>query len=185
MRAWKKIALLSSVLCVSACEHFESDKAAAKEQVKQDAKIVEDKVTADAMRVANNVRDGVKRTAERTREWWLTPLPPKPPKHPVPPSYCYRVLQDVLCYRSPMPGWEYKLVGWQGTGAEAPAYAVTRPLPQPSSDTSNLPTNRVANAAPVFVAMPPDDKQDKKGEELLTIDSTNQPLPDPNASPQL
>lgn len=34
---------------------------------------------------------------------------------PIPPSYCYRVLQDIVCYSEPLPGAESRLVAAQGT----------------------------------------------------------------------
>ncbi len=43
---------------------------------------------------------------------------PKQPIREVPHSYCYLVMQDIMCYNQQIPGAEYRLVGWQGTGSE-------------------------------------------------------------------
>ena len=183
--ALRRLIILSSLLALGACTHYEEDKKVVVEQAKIDAQTVQGNVTENGMRVADNVRDAVKRTGEKVREWWLTPLP-HPQKQAVPNSYCYRVMQDILCYRNQMPGWESKLVAYQGTSAEPPAAAITRPLPQNGSDVSNVPANRAANAKPVFVGMPADIKEPKAdAENVTTIDSSHETLPDPALAPQL
>lgn len=155
-----------------------------KQEVETDSLMARDNMAARANRIANNARDGLKQTAHRLREWWLTPLPEE---HltPVPPSYCYKALQDVMCYRQPMPGWEHRLVGYQGTGAEPPAAAMMKALPQRTVDTTKQAENRVASAKPVFVNLPPDEKKAENNEEPVAVDSSHETLPDPTLAPQL
>jgi hypothetical protein len=50
----------------------------------------------------------------------LVTFQPKPKqKKPIEPTYCYRVMQDIMCYREPMAGAEGRLVAYQGPGEEA------------------------------------------------------------------
>jgi hypothetical protein len=134
---------------------------------------------------ANQFRDNVKLTSQKVEEWWLTPLPSTDPL-PLAPSYCYRVQQDVLCYRQPMPGWEHRLAGYQGTGAQPPAPATMQLLPVRTLDSSKLAVNRLAAAKPVFVQLPPDAKEAPKDPtQPSTVDASTDPLPDPVLSPQL
>lgn len=140
-----------------------------------------------AGRVANHFRDNVKATGRHIRDWWN--YDPKP-GHPqsVPDSYCYRAQGDVLCYRAPMPGWEHRLVGYQGTFAKAPPPVVMEPLPGKSVDTTMLPATRVANAKPVFNELPPETKEPPKDPaELLEADpqDVHETIADPTLSPQL
>lgn len=45
----------------------------------------------------------------------IKPMQEAPPSlKPVPPIYCYRVMQDVVCYNQPVAGSERRLVGKQG-----------------------------------------------------------------------
>jgi hypothetical protein len=83
---------------------------------------------------------------------WMRPAPPPKPPQAIAASYCYRTYQDILCYRQPMPGWEFRLVGYQGTYAKAPPPAIMEPLPvqaeaKPAAD-------RTASAQPVFTTTP-------------------------------
>ena len=98
MRLLHKFFIIFSLLTLCSCDHFEQDKEEAVTQAKKDTKTVEGNVTKNSMRVADNIRDSIKRTNEHVRDWWITPLP-KEVKHAMPTRYCYRVLQDILCYR--------------------------------------------------------------------------------------
>ncbi len=139
------------------------------------------------MRVADDVRDNIKRTGEHLRSWLITPLP-STEKQPMPTRYCYRVLQDILCYRQQMPGWEGKLVGYQGAVAAPPAPAVMKVMPLRADNPAELPANRAANTKPVFAEMPTDSKETKDSgtaADAVTIDSGHETLPDSALSPQL
>ncbi len=145
-----------------------------------------------AHRIANNVRDNVRVTSRRMKEWWF--YEPKPPQNrDVASSYCYRVLQDVVCYRQPMPEWEHRLVGYQGTGALPPPPSVMQPLPKRSISASNEAASRLASAQPVFVEIPPDVKEaeangadpDKDPSVPVPADAAHETLPDPALAPQL
>jgi hypothetical protein len=154
-------------------------------ETKENAQLAGNNVERSATRMANNVRDGVKRTNRRLRDWWLTPLPPEPEPLPVQASYCYRVLQDVLCYRDPMPGWEHRLVAYQGTGALPPAPAITRPLPRLAERPAPSAAERLAGSMPVFVNLPPEEKKEAAAPEALSADPAHENLPNPMLSPQL
>ncbi|MDX2074339.1 MAG: hypothetical protein SFX19_08270 [Alphaproteobacteria bacterium] len=184
----RQLAVLSALLLLAACETNEQDKEAIKAQVKEDVHIAEGNAERHTLRVANNLRDQTKKTAMKLREWWLTPLPnPEPP--PVPPSYCYQVLQDIVCYRDALPGMTHKLVGYQGDGTPPPPTAQTKALPVSRIQKMNnaaAPDVRVANAKPVFVAPPTQVKEDKSSPVLDGAAAVgSEPLPDPNLSPQL
>lgn len=139
---------------------------------------------ATANRVANNIRDNIKATADHVEEWWNYEPEVKYP-NPVPNTYCYRSYGDVLCYRAPMPGWEHRLVGYQGTYADAPPPPMMEPLPGKSGEKM-LPANRVAAAQPVFLEMPEEIKEEKKIEDLAEPAPENlREVSDPALAPQL
>lgn len=155
-----------------------------------------------AQEAATQARDNVYETSYKLKDWAVTPPPGKKPNLAVKASYCYSVLQDVVCYRQPMPGWEHRLVGYQGTDAEAPPPAQTVALPQAPDDTSMQPATRVANAQPIFVGLPPGMNGEKEGDaanndpnkptELAPIPKDQNPpltvkesLPNPAIVPQL
>lgn len=182
----RKILIVISMLSLCACDHFEKDKQEAVVQAKQDAKTVESNVSKNAKRVADNVRDSIKRTNEHVRDWWITPLP-STSKQPMPTRYCYRVLQDILCYRQQMAGWENKLVAYQGADALPPTPATMKPLPL-RADGDILPEKRVESMKPVFVAMPVEVKEPQSStpaEVPVVLDSAHENLPDSVLSPQL
>jgi hypothetical protein len=144
-----------------------------------------------ARRTVDNVRDNVRYSSRKMKEWWFYD-PNKPEqKQMVGLSYCYRALQDVLCYRQPVPGWEYRLVGYQGTGATPPPPSITQPLPKIAMQADNPAASRVASSQPVFKAMPQDAPEEKKdvaeGEEGAEVQtpSAQELLPDPALAPQL
>lgn len=176
-----KITVVLGLLILCSCEHFEQDKEVAVAQAKKDAKMVENNVSEKIVRVADNVRDSIKRTNNKIREWWITPLP-SPKKHAMPTRYCYRVLQDILCYRQQMPGWENKLVGYQGHDAVPPTPTVTKLIPLRAEDPDTLPENRAAAAKPVFGAMPVAEDKTQDSEKTATSGET---LPESVFSPQL
>lgn len=184
-----KVLVILSILSLSACDHFEQDKKVVEVQAKKDAKQVEANVTSKATRVADNVRDGIKRTGEHVRDWWITPLPSKA-KQPMPIRYCYRVLQDILCYRQQMPGWENKLVAFQGAGAAEPNPATMKLLPLRSdADSTNIPAEkRVEDMKPVFVSMPEEVKESKSPTPTsgaTIVDPAYEVIQDSVLSPQL
>jgi hypothetical protein len=144
---------------------------------------------ATTTRIANHIRDNVHATGRHLKDWWTYDPNAKVAVKTVPSSYCYRTQGDVLCYRAPMPGWEHRLVGYQGTFAEAPSPVLMQPLPGQSIDAAMLPANRVANAKPVFTEMPPEAREEapKDPTQLLEANPENvqETIPDPTVSPQL
>ncbi|MDX1974306.1 MAG: hypothetical protein SFT92_01380 [Rickettsiales bacterium] len=141
-----------------------------------------------SLSLANKVKNDIYEGSEKFYQWVLEPPPPPKPHLPVPTSYCYRSFQDVMCYRQPMPGWEHRLVGYQGTGAAEPPPAVTKLLPVMREDASILPEKRLANAKPVFKDIPQDNKakeEDASVDGSLIPDPANQALPSAATSPQL
>lgn len=195
----RKILVLSFVMFLAACteQQAKEDGDAVKAQVSEDAQYVAGETKANASQVGENIgksaermagamRDTVKRTNRKVRDWWLTPLPEEQENRAVEASYCYNVLQDILCYRQPISGWEHRLAGYQGTGAEPPAPAMMKPLPMlHAADPVKATANRIANTKPVFVALPPEEKKTETGEEPLAVDPANENLPDPALAPQL
>lgn len=156
-----------------------------KQNVESDTLLARDNMAARANRMANNARDGIKQTVNKLRDWWLTPLAESQPT-PIPSSYCYKALQDVLCYRQPMPGWEHRLVGYQGTAAAPPPVATMQTLPHRTVDGIQQAQNRIENTKPVFVEMPPEVDTDKPAsEQSLVPDPAHQTLPNPTQVPQL
>lgn len=157
------------------------------QQVKEDSAQVQENWGKDISRGANQMRDNIKKTGRKLREWWLTPLPDPQPT-PLATSYCYTSFQDVLCYRQPVPGWEHRLLAYQGTGAAPPPPSITKPVPLAGDDQSKLAVNRVANSKPVFVTMPEDAKAEKQDDDqpsVIPADSLHETLPDPALAPQL
>lgn len=57
----------------------------------------------------------------------LTYRPKKPQPKPVPPAYCYRVLQDIVCEGEPQPSAERRLVAYQGPLPHKEVAAVSMP----------------------------------------------------------
>jgi hypothetical protein len=183
----RNIFIIFSMLLFCSCDHFEQDKIEAEIQLKKDAEDVKGNVTNNMMRVANNMRDNIKRTNDKMRDWWITPLPISS-KKPIPARYCYRVLQDILCYRQQRIGWEGKLVGYQGSNAVPPIPATMKLLPLRADDASTLPENRAASVKPVFDDIPEDEKKQKNSEKTMgvtIIDPLNEILPNSALLPQL
>lgn len=136
--------------------------------------------------IANNVKDAVYETTYKVQDWAMTPPKHKGEPLPVASTYCYRAQTDVLCYRQPMPGWEGRLVAYQGTDALPPPPPVMQLLPKPSRDMSMAPENRIASSKPVFSEAPKEEKPDAKDPNAPELpNSLNEQLPDPSQSPQL
>ncbi|MFW0777352.1 MAG: hypothetical protein ACN2B6_06505 [Rickettsiales bacterium] len=155
------------------------------EQTEANAELIGDNVEKHAKRIADNVRDQVKKTNRKVRDWWLTPMPEKHDT-PIANSYCYKALQDVLCYRQPVPGWEHRLAGYQGTYAKTPPAVQTEPLPTINMDGREHVANRIAAAKPVFKETPKEEEvKPETTEEILNADPANEVLPNPMLSPQL
>lgn len=136
-------------------------------------------------RVGEGLKDNYHTTADRIREW-MKPTPKKE-KHGVPNSYCYTSYQDILCYRQPMPGWESRLVGYQGTNAAMPPMAMMEPLPQRAPGTEMLPSNRAKTSKPLVPAAPPLPKEEENADpsKAIAVDAGHESLPDPALAPQL
>lgn len=141
----------------------------------------------EAMDHVNNLggaaKEGIYHGMDNLADWMRPNPPPKPPKA-IAASYCYKTYQDILCYRAPMPGWEYRLVGYQGTFAKAPPPAVTQPLPV-EGKSSPPASSRVASAQPVFATAPKPKKEEKKPDDSAAVpDPAHETLPSA-LSPQL
>lgn len=180
------LGIAACLLLLAACDTNQQDAQAIGNQAANDVNTAAGNAERHTMRVANNVRDGIKRTSMKLREWWLTPLPnPEPP--PVPPSYCYHTVQDILCYRQPMPGMTHKLVGYQGDHAAPPPVAQTDPLPTIGDPAAIVkPAATFANVKPIIVSPPKPVQQDKNADPApAELQVESEQLPDPAISPQL
>lgn len=182
----RELSIIAALFLLSSCETNQQDAEAIKARAKEDAQIAEGNVQRHTMRVADNLRDQTKKTAMKMREWLLTP-PPEVVSTAVPPSYCYKVMQDITCYRAPLPGQTHRLVGYQGDGA-VPPLAQTKALPLSPIQKMNPggAAARVADAKPVFVGIPAQPKEDKNATLQDGVPTAgSEPLPDPTLSPQL
>ena len=148
-------------------------------------------VAANNLHTANKyatlAKDNLYKTSYQIQKWVATPPEaPKPPRA-IEQTYCYKSFHDILCYRAPLPGAEHRLIAYQGTGAEPPPQAVTELLPTQTMDANQLPQNRVANARPVFIGLPPPIKDDKTPVALGEIPPEAIPVQQPNPAlvPQL
>ncbi len=142
----------------------------------------------NAERAATGLKDNMHLTFDKLKKWAMTP-PPNPPKKAVPASYCYQSLQDILCYRQPMPGWEARLVGYQGTDAAEPPAAMIKPMPVRVADNTMLPANRAKTSKPLTVkaavAAKPEEEQAEPEIKTISVDAAHESLPDPALAPQL
>lgn len=181
----RKFVIILSLFALCACDHLEQDGKDAQTQAQQDAKTVQGNVSKNVMRVADNVRDRIKRTNEHIRDWWITPLP-STEKQPMPTRYCYRVLQDILCYREQMVGWENRLVGYQGNDATPPTPATMQALPLRAENSTASNVNKITNSKPVFVGIPTEVKEEKTDLSASpSIVKEHETLPDTPLAPQL
>ena len=179
------ILAITSLCLLAACDTNQQDANDVQQQVEADADTAASNIERHAMRIANNVRDQTKRTSMKVREWALTPLPEEIPRQ-LKDSYCYRILQDIVCYRQPVVGWTHKLVGYQGSTAFEPPVAQTQPVPELKAEkeiAAAMPAARLQSAKPVFVTVPPKIKENTQ--EALVPDVNSEPLPNPALSPQL
>lgn len=136
--------------------------------------------------VGDNVKDSIYETKDQLKEWIFTPPKKKGEPLPIASRYCYKAQTDILCYRQPMPGWEGRLVAYQGTDALPPPPPVMELMPKATKDSRQLPENRVATAKPVFAEPPKEEKKEAKDpNEPELPNSLNEQLPDPSQSPQL
>ena len=139
-----------------------------------------------AKSLATSLKDNVYETTYRVKDWAMTPPPKRGEPLQVADSYCYRALQDILCYSQPMNGWENRLVAYQGTNAKPPAPPRMQLLAKSKDDDSSLPVNRVAGSKPVFTTLPALPKEgEKNADPLQPTDSSHEILPDPSLAPEL
>lgn len=112
--------------------------------------------------------------------------PHTPEKQPMPTRYCYRVLQDILCYRDQMKGWEAKLVGYQGKDAAPPVASSMQPIPLRTEEANSGKASKEEKAKPIFVNMPTDPKETKgSNTESMTVEGAHETLTDSPLGPQL
>jgi hypothetical protein len=72
------------------------------------------KVQSDATNFADTVGNETKASYDKARDL-LDINRPKPPvkRGDIQPRYCYRTMNDVVCYAAPQPGQEYRLLAYQ------------------------------------------------------------------------
>ncbi len=63
------------------------------------------------------------------------------------PRYCYHTYEDIICYSKPLPGEEYRLVGFQ-TSAGKTGYVMTPPPPTDTSNADDLPPLKSVTVGP-------------------------------------
>ena len=138
--------------------------------------------------LADEAKENAYATSEKLYEWMLTPPPEKSSAQAIRPTYCYHAQTDILCYRQPMPGWEGRLVAYQGTNAKAPPPPMMEPLPQQLTSAADLPANRAAAAQPVFAKPPaplPETEKNTDATGATTVDPSQEQLPNPANAPQM
>lgn len=144
------------------------------------------KVENFGIRVADLARDNVQASLRHFKNWWDEGALEHAPPNPVPPSYCYRAQGDVMCYGQLMPGWEHRLVGYQGTDAAPPPPVVTELLPTQASGERTQTAGRISAAAPVFQEIPEVMKEAPKTDiEPEAPENVHETIADPTLSPQL
>jgi hypothetical protein len=136
--------------------------------------------------MADKAKNDVYHTQKAVKEWAMTPPPEPGALLPTASTYCYHAQTDVLCYRQPMPGWENRLIAYQGTNAVPPPPAVMQLLPKARTQAAQTPENRVAESKPVFNELPKQNADETKDPNAPAMpNSLNEQLPDPSQSPQL
>jgi hypothetical protein len=87
---------------------------------------------------------------------------PKPrPKKIAQPRYCYKTYEDIICYARPLPGEEYRLVGYQSsTGKAGYTLPPTAPAQDPSESVS--PSSMPITPMPTTPGKEKDDSQLKE-----------------------
>ena len=138
-----------------------------------------------AKTLAEDLKTNVYETSYKIKDWAMTPPASNKDPKEVANAYCYQVLQDILCYRQPMPGWENKLVGYQGTHATTPPPAQMQLMAKSKEDPAIMPANKVASAKPVFTTLPDVPKPVEKNTDAAPIDASHEALPDPSKAPEL
>jgi hypothetical protein len=180
------LAMMAVVL--PSCTHLKDDQAAVNRQLQDDSRSVGSNIRNSSIIMATTVRDNFRKSGEKLHAWLIEPPAAEKPSKPIKASYCYHVLQDILCYRAPVPGWEYRLAGYQGTGAEPPPPAMMEAPPLTEATKQKLPSNRIATAAPVFSEVPTPLETKKDEIDLQnpgSVDPTHESLPNPALAPQL
>lgn len=72
-------------------------------------------VAEGSKKVSENAKANYEALKVQAKEMF-TYRPPQPPRSkPLPPTYCYRVMQDITCHATPQPGAEARLVAYQGS----------------------------------------------------------------------
>jgi hypothetical protein len=189
MNSYRYTIPAAALLILSACSPQGKEAANANyEAAKQHAKVAAENVSGVANKLANDLKENAYKTSYQVQKWAATPPAAPPVPNAVAKSYCYRSMQDVLCYRSPVPGAESRLVAYQGTDAEPPPPVITQLLPTHEFDSSQLPESRVANARPVFIGAPPEVKDEKPSLDIpidTPPEKVPEQLPNPALVPQL
>jgi hypothetical protein len=148
-------------------------------------------VESTSGQLLDNLKDNLRDTSNHLEDWVKTKPSGQGDSKPVASSYCYYALQDIVCYRQPMPGWEHRLVAYQGTDAKEPPSAMMEPLPKRASENnSDKPEVKAANSQPVFATMPKEstdkpDTSDQKGNSVPVPEAVHEQLPNPALSPEL
>lgn len=140
-----------------------------------------------ARRLADHVRDNVRTTTRHVKKWWFyDPAAVPVAERETPNSYCYRARGDVLCYSQPMPGWEGRLIGYQGTHAMLPPKTIVELLPKNRLASAKSSDHGAEKAKPVFAAIPAVTEEASKDEDpnAEVKESLHEPIADPRISPQ-
>jgi len=87
--------------------------------------------------------------------------PKTPTGQPAQPRYCYKTYEDVICYDKPIPGEEYRMVGFQTPDGKV-GY-VMNPAPVPAGGEDLPPLKKVD------VPSPPEVKADSGSSQLKEI----------------
>jgi len=113
-------------------------------------------------RISNTAKKEYSDTYYKIKDM-LTPEPPKNLKEkPAPSRYCYRVMQDIMCYRDPQPGAEMRLVGYQEpyqesgprTASDGPGMSVEAAYTPAPPIATISPGMQTASAMPPAPSMP-------------------------------
>lgn len=110
---------------------------------------------------------GVRNTTDKLREIF-TYQPKKKELKPIPSSYCYRTLLDIICYSEPLPGADDRLVAYQGTVLQQPppppkpVMPISRPQQTAGASGAAAPNvpppDVLPKLTPVYVVAPPEVK---------------------------
>ena len=193
----RKLLIISGILALTGCTHLKEDTSsvvAAGVGAEADAVQVLDNEQKNAKTGLDLMKENAMKTGEYMRKWFIMPKPDAPrDDRVIASSYCYRVLQDIVCYRQPMPGWEHRLVAYQGTHAKEPPLAMMEPLPKRAEDVAAAASppqkaeSKVANVKPVFKDLPKEQKPAEEEQPDLgpVPETVHEQLPNPALAPQL